>query len=159
MILVFSKASHVTLGIKSEEQFQINQKPEWQLKRSVRSFRNVEFEVIPNFELWTEDSFHLEFPQRPLPLTNFNSQEYETPDFSNGLAYPDPFLLTGQQAKRKVAYLYSRELFFGDIPHYKLLLRKQNDRKLSGVPVQRLGSIRINSPFDKTKFPATISSF
>ncbi|XP_066137579.1 uncharacterized protein [Euwallacea fornicatus] len=70
-----------------------------------------------------------------------------TPDFSDGLSYPDPFLRTGGAAKRIAAYLYRKELFFGEIPHVRILLFNKQKRIDNGLPPHRLGSLRAPSPW------------
>ncbi|XP_016839512.1 uncharacterized protein LOC100118543 isoform X1 [Nasonia vitripennis] len=81
---------------------------------------------------------------------NVSNREYshQTPDFSNGLDYPDPLLLTGEAALRAVRYIYGRgELFFSDIPHTRAILRNQQERRENGLNGNILRSIRPNSPF------------
>ncbi|KAG5890809.1 hypothetical protein JTB14_008250 [Gonioctena quinquepunctata] len=152
-ILVMVESSPVRRDIIAVPKSPTTQKPEEVLKRLRRNFRDVEFEIIPNHELWTEDTLDLVFPPRALSVINFQSGGYHTPVFSDGLEYPDTFLLTGPQAKRKTNHLYSKELFFGDIPHLKILLRNQYERKYNGLSENRLGSIRINSPLDISNRP------
>ncbi|ENN82896.1 hypothetical protein YQE_00736, partial [Dendroctonus ponderosae] len=60
----------------------------------------------------------------PSPGLDKSFSSHYTPDFSD--AYPDPFMRTGIDAKRKADYLYSKELFFKDIPHIRSLLFNQH---------------------------------
>ncbi|VEN34907.1 unnamed protein product [Callosobruchus maculatus] len=103
------------------------------------------------FELWTENSLGIVFPplrSQPVEI-EYDRVGYVSPDFSNGLDYPDPYLKTGPEAKRVADYLYSKELFFGEIPHQRALLANQELRKLNGLPPNVLKSIRFYSPFQK----------
>ncbi|XP_008553934.1 uncharacterized protein LOC103575779 isoform X3 [Microplitis demolitor] len=80
----------------------------------------------------------------------FSSQEssHLTPDFTNGLAYPDPLLLTDEAAVSAIRHLYGRTgLFFHEIPHLRSLLRLQQERRLNGLDDNVLGSLRPGSPF------------
>ncbi|KOC64891.1 hypothetical protein WH47_04479 [Habropoda laboriosa] len=80
----------------------------------------------------------------------YSSQEsrHATPDFTNGLEYHDPYLLTGEKAMLAVKYLYSQgELFFDDIPHERALLRNQEERRRNGLHDHILHSLRTISPF------------
>ncbi|KAF2901527.1 hypothetical protein ILUMI_04648, partial [Ignelater luminosus] len=70
-----------------------------------------------------------------------------TPDFSNGLDYADPYLVTGLAAQAIAKLLYSHELFFTDYPHVSALLKYQQLRRDNGLEGHRLGSIRRESPF------------
>lgn len=71
-----------------------------------------------------------------------------TPDFSNGLEYHDPYLLTGDDAALAVKYLYGRgELFYDDFPHERALLRNQEQRRLNGLHDHVLSSLRPSSMF------------
>ncbi|KAF3424255.1 hypothetical protein E2986_03724 [Frieseomelitta varia] len=82
----------------------------------------------------------------------YSSQEsrHTTPDFSNGLEYHDPYLLTGEEAMLAVKYLYSQgELFYNDIPHERALLRNQEERRRNGLHDHILKSLRPTSPFWK----------
>lgn len=63
--------------------------------------------------------------------------------------YPDPLLLIGLQAKRAAEYLYSKELFFEDIPHVRAILRNQEIRRANGLAGNQLGSLRPTSPFHR----------
>ncbi|KAL3265385.1 hypothetical protein HHI36_009591 [Cryptolaemus montrouzieri] len=78
----------------------------------------------------------------PLPVEIKNG--HITPDFSNGLDYPDPFLIVGLQAKRAAAILYSKELFFQDIPHSRAIFYNQEQRKRNGLSENKLGSLNPN---------------
>ncbi|XP_066594849.1 uncharacterized protein [Prorops nasuta] len=74
--------------------------------------------------------------------------EHVTPDFSNGLDYPDPLLLIGEEAMLAIKYLYGKgELFFTDIPHVRAILQNQEERRRNGLTLNRLGSLRRASPF------------
>ncbi|XP_017779967.1 PREDICTED: uncharacterized protein LOC108565166 isoform X2 [Nicrophorus vespilloides] len=122
-----------------------------QQNRNARSFTlPVEF-LEETREIWAENLF-------PYGSDNFldvslngyfnGGETHHTPDFSNGLAYPDPLLLTGLDARRAVNYIYGRgELFYNDIPHARAILRVQEERKLNGLPPNRLGSLNYRSPF------------
>ncbi|XP_063224734.1 uncharacterized protein LOC134532244 [Bacillus rossius redtenbacheri] len=60
----------------------------------------------------------------------------------------DPLLLTGEDAKAFVKYIYGRgELFFDDIPHARAVLRNQEERRANRLAGNRLGSNRPTSPF------------
>ncbi|KAG7198638.1 hypothetical protein KM043_005996 [Ampulex compressa] len=73
---------------------------------------------------------------------------HRTPDFSNGLEYHDPLLLTGQDAIMAVKYLYGHgELFYNDFPHERALLRNQEERRQNGLHGHILGSLRPSSLF------------
>ncbi|XP_074101611.1 uncharacterized protein LOC141529103 isoform X2 [Cotesia typhae] len=77
-----------------------------------------------------------------------SSQFHSTPDFSNGLAYPDPLLLTDESAASVISHLYDRTgLFFHEIPHLRSLLRLQHERRSNGLQDNVLSSIRPQSPF------------
>ncbi|KAJ8956169.1 hypothetical protein NQ318_020720 [Aromia moschata] len=117
-------------------------------QRRTRSFLDWDVDI----ELWTETPLVVAHPQIPKTLTfNIEKNGHVTPDFSNGLDYPDPLLLTGLAAKRAVSYLYSKELFFGDIPHVRLVLQNQRHRSANGLSGNRLGSLRDQSPFFRFK--------
>ncbi|CAL7936721.1 unnamed protein product [Xylocopa violacea] len=80
----------------------------------------------------------------------YSSREsrHMTPDFSNGLDYSDPYLLTGKKAMEIVKYLYSQgELFFDDIPHERAVLNNQEERRRNGLHDHILKSLRTSSPF------------
>lgn len=62
---------------------------------------------------------------------------------------PDPLLLTGRAAKLAVMYLYSKELFYEDIPHVKAVLNNQRQRHANGLKGNTLGSLRPVSPFHR----------
>ncbi|XP_035741805.1 uncharacterized protein LOC118450265 isoform X2 [Vespa mandarinia] len=73
-----------------------------------------------------------------------------TPDYSNGLKYHDPLLLTGTEAMMVVKYIYGRgELFYEDFPHVRAILRNQEERRLNGLHDHILSSLRPSSPFYK----------
>ncbi|KAL1509799.1 hypothetical protein ABEB36_004481 [Hypothenemus hampei] len=76
-----------------------------------------------------------------------NIPVHTTPDYSNGLAYPDPFLRTGIQAKLLASHLYSKELFFDDIPHLRAVLYNQKQRYENGISPHHLGSLRPETPW------------
>ncbi|GJQ65175.1 hypothetical protein Trydic_g7316 [Trypoxylus dichotomus] len=80
----------------------------------------------------------------------------ELPEFSHDLTdYHDPLLLTGGAAHAAVRYIYGKgELFFGDYPHVKALLRNQERRVKNGLAGHKLGSLRVDSPFQR--FPIHI---
>nr|CAH7729235.1 unnamed protein product [Callosobruchus chinensis] len=122
-------------------------------KRNTRSFdlHNVNLGYDVEFELWTENSLGVVFPPlRSQPIEfEYDRVGHVSPDFSNGLEYPDPYLKTGPEAKRIADYLYSKELFFGEIPHQRALLANQELRSLNGLPPHVLKSIRFYSPFEK----------
>lgn len=61
--------------------------------------------------------------------------------------YPDPYLLTGHAARRAVAYLFRKELFFGDYPHAAAVARNNDERRQNGLQGHLLSSSRHNSPF------------
>ncbi|XP_018565183.1 uncharacterized protein LOC108906430 [Anoplophora glabripennis] len=117
------------------------------LQRSARSYGDLTIDVA----VWTEPTVPFIYAKPNSFGFSFEENGYVTPDFSNGLEYPDPLLLTGLAAKRAVRYLYSRELFFGDIPHIRALLRNQEERRSNGLPGNRLGSLREQSPFLRLK--------
>ncbi|XP_034170959.1 uncharacterized protein LOC117600080 isoform X2 [Osmia lignaria lignaria] len=82
----------------------------------------------------------------------YSSREsrHMTPDFSNGLTYHDPYLLTGKKAMLTVKYLYGQgELFYDDIPHERALLRNQEERRRNGLFDLILRSLRTSSPFSR----------
>ncbi|XP_003494748.2 uncharacterized protein LOC117236911 isoform X1 [Bombus vosnesenskii] len=82
----------------------------------------------------------------------YSSREsrHMTPDFSNGLGYHDPYLLTGEEAMLAVKYLYSQgELFYDDIPHERALLKNQEERRRNGLHGHILRSLRPTSPFSR----------
>ncbi|XP_033211281.1 uncharacterized protein LOC117169167 isoform X2 [Belonocnema kinseyi] len=88
----------------------------------------------------------------PISLNDlgYSSEEsgHRTPDFSDGTQYADSFLLTGEEAKYAVRYIYGRgELFFTDYPHVRSLLRNQDERRQNGLPRNILSSLRPDSPF------------
>ncbi|KAK9872148.1 hypothetical protein WA026_016202 [Henosepilachna vigintioctopunctata] len=102
---------------------------------------NVQFwdtveDSYPNFDVSVSQPLHVEI-----------KNGHVTPDFSNGLEYPDPLLLVGPQAKKAATFLYSRELFFGNIPHTRALLNNQNLRERNGLPLHKLGSLNLQSSF------------
>jgi len=129
--------------------------------RSSRSFHYTHahnLHPIDGFGLehfWPEPELTLprtngDFLDVTLPLHHghaHNSLLHDFPDFSNGLSYPDPYLITGLAAKRAAQYLYSKELFFDKIPHARNLLKLNEKRKDNGLPPNRLGSLSYNSPF------------
>ncbi|KRT83056.1 hypothetical protein AMK59_3583, partial [Oryctes borbonicus] len=59
----------------------------------------------------------------------------ELTEFSHDLTdYHDPLLLTGRAAHAAVRYIYGKgELFFGDYPHVKALLKNQERRINNGL--------------------------
>lgn len=82
----------------------------------------------------------------------YSSREsaHMTPDYSNGLEYHDPLLLTGAEAMMAVKYLYGRgELFYDDFPHVRAILRNQEERRQNGLHDNILHSLRPTSPFYK----------
>lgn len=82
----------------------------------------------------------------------YSSQEsrHATPDFSNGLEYHDPYLLTGEEAMLAVKYLYDQgELFYDDIPHERALLKNQEERRRNGLHDHILRSLRLTSSFSR----------
>lgn len=88
----------------------------------------------------------------PVDINDLGYSSHEsrhmTPDFSNGLAYHDPYLLTGEKAMLAVKYLYGQgELFYDDIPHERALLRNQQERRQNGLHGHILKSLRPTSPF------------
>ncbi|XP_011315335.1 uncharacterized protein [Fopius arisanus] len=85
----------------------------------------------------------------PQDTNDLSSQDaHQTPDFSNGLAHPDPLLLTGEAAMIAVRYLYGHgELFFHEIPHVRAILRNQEERRLNRLQENILKSPRPASPF------------
>ncbi|KAJ3657970.1 hypothetical protein Zmor_009743 [Zophobas morio] len=115
--------------------------------RRSRSFGFATKEVLSESHFWNNDDID----------PNTNSLTFEehgghiTPDFSNGLDYPDPLLLTGSAAKRAVAYLYRKPLFFEDIKHLDALLHKQDERRRNGLSGNKLGSLRPHLPFYRFK--------
>ncbi|XP_076176843.1 uncharacterized protein LOC143151517 isoform X2 [Ptiloglossa arizonensis] len=77
-----------------------------------------------------------------------HESRHTTPDFSDGLEYQDPYLLTGDKAMLAVKYLYGQgELFYDDIPHERALLRNQEERRQNGLHDHILKSLRPSSPF------------
>ncbi|XP_050300370.1 uncharacterized protein LOC126738928 [Anthonomus grandis grandis] len=86
-----------------------------------------------------------------LPLHVPSADVHITPDFSNGLAYPDPFLRLGPEAKLLAKYLYSKPLFFNQIPHEKSLLYNQEERVKNGLTPHNLGSLRPGTPWYRYK--------
>ncbi|XP_017891432.1 uncharacterized protein LOC108631777 isoform X2 [Ceratina calcarata] len=88
----------------------------------------------------------------PVDINDLGYSSHEsrhvTPDFSNGLKYHDPYLITGRKAMQLVKYLYSRgELFYDDIPHERALLRNQEERSRNGLHGHVLSSLRRTSAF------------
>lgn len=88
----------------------------------------------------------------PVDINDLGYSSHEsrhvTPDFSDGLEYHDPYLITGRKAMQLVKYLYSRgELFYDDIPHERALLRNQEERTRNGLHGHILKSLRPTSPF------------
>ncbi|KAK2587469.1 hypothetical protein KPH14_003173 [Odynerus spinipes] len=82
----------------------------------------------------------------------YSSREsrHMTPDYSNGLEYHDPLLLTGREAMMAIKYLYGRgELFYDDFPHVRAILRNQEERRENGLHDHILHSLRPSSPFYK----------
>ncbi|KAK4886358.1 hypothetical protein RN001_002629 [Aquatica leii] len=80
-------------------------------------------------------------------IVEINPDGHVTPDYSDGLAYPDSYLITGPTAKKVAKLLYSRELFYSNYPHISALLRNQQIRRENGLEENRLGSLRRGSPF------------
>ncbi|XP_014232446.1 uncharacterized protein LOC106656202 [Trichogramma pretiosum] len=80
---------------------------------------------------------------------SYDSEDrYSSPDFSNGLDYPDPLLLRGDAALRAVSYIYGRgQLYYGDVPHTRALLRLQAERRQNGLRDNLLSSLRPGSPW------------
>nr|XP_033338247.1 uncharacterized protein LOC117227258 isoform X3 [Megalopta genalis] len=77
-----------------------------------------------------------------------HESRHTTPDFSNGLAYHDPYLLTGEKAMIAVKYLYGLgELFYDNIPHERALLKNQEERRQNGLHDHILKSLRPTSAF------------
>ncbi|XP_076236330.1 uncharacterized protein LOC143180474 [Calliopsis andreniformis] len=77
-----------------------------------------------------------------------HESRHTTPDFSNGLTYHDPYLLTGEKAVLAVKYLYGHgELFYDDIPHERAVLRNQQERRRNGLHDHILKSLRPTSAF------------
>lgn len=64
----------------------------------------------------------------------------------------DPNLVTGPKAHHIAKFLYSRGLFFDQIPHDKLLYGNQELRKVNGLAENIVSSIRYNSPFPMIRF-------
>ncbi|KAJ8919277.1 hypothetical protein NQ315_003861, partial [Exocentrus adspersus] len=112
--------------------------------RTARSFGGFGIDL----EFWTEATIPFVYDPQPNTI-EFKLEEngHVTPDFSNGLDYPDPLLLTGPAAKKAAQYLYSKELFFSNIPHARAMLRNQQERHANGLAGNRLGSLREKSPF------------
>ncbi|XP_044254759.1 uncharacterized protein LOC123005170 [Tribolium madens] len=109
------------------------------------SFENKHFFTQSHF--WNDGDFH--------PHTNsLGFEEHRghiTPDFSDGLEYPDPYLLTGRAAKLAASYLYRKPLFFEEINHVNALLQNQEQRRRSGLAGNKLGSLRNHLPFYRFK--------
>uniref|UniRef100_A0ABD2XT76 Uncharacterized protein n=1 Tax=Trichogramma kaykai TaxID=54128 RepID=A0ABD2XT76_9HYME len=80
---------------------------------------------------------------------SYDSEDrFSSPDFSNGLDYPDPLLLRGEAALRAVSYIYGRgQLYYGDVPHTRALLRLQAERRQNGLRDNLLSSLRPGSPW------------
>ena len=115
----------------------------------LRSTNNAPFYIKPeNAEsLWPVGVF---IPPIDVNDLGYSSHEarHATPDFSNGLQYHDPYLLTGEKAMIAVKYLYGQgELFYDDIPHERALLRNQEERKQNGLHGHILKSLRPSSAF------------
>ncbi|EFA02433.2 uncharacterized protein LOC103312736 [Tribolium castaneum] len=109
------------------------------------SFENKQFFAQNHY--WNDGDFH--------PHSNALAFEehrgHFTPDFSDGLEYPDPFLLTGRAAKLAASYLYRKPLFFEEINHLDALLYNQEQRRRSGLAGNKLGSLRTQLPFYRFK--------
>ncbi|KAH1019709.1 uncharacterized protein LOC109534984 [Dendroctonus ponderosae] len=109
--------------------------------------------ISTDFNTWKHQQGF--FQHQALDFDKSFSAHY-TPDFSDGLSYPDPFLRTGIDAKRKADYLYSKELFFKDIPHIRSLLFNQHQRLDNDLAPNRLGSLRLGSPWNRFKRTGSI---
>ncbi|XP_044588493.1 uncharacterized protein LOC123267737 isoform X2 [Cotesia glomerata] len=99
--------------------------------------------------LWPDGVFIKPVDVNDLGISSQDSSQFHsTPDFSNGLAYPDPLLLTDESAASAIRHLYDRTgLFFHEIPHLRSLLRLQHERRSNGLQDNVLSSIRPQSPF------------
>ncbi|GLV37089.1 hypothetical protein CBL_02080 [Carabus blaptoides fortunei] len=97
-------------------------------------------------EFWPPASF---FPYPSVTIYDVSFERgHITPDYSNGLEYPDPLLLRGKNALIAAKYLYGRgPLFYHQIPHIRALLRNQQERRANGLDGNNLSSNRRGSPF------------
>ncbi|CAG9854216.1 unnamed protein product [Phyllotreta striolata] len=79
-------------------------------------------------------------PQQNIDLLNFNHHHHQG--------------LFNQEASHKPlpGHVYNIQLFFEDIPHTKLLLENQENRKLNELPLNNLGSLRVGHPFERPLF-------
>lgn len=133
--------------------------------RRSRSFGFASKQVFSQSHFWNDGDFQPH--ENSLSFEEHNG--HFTPDFSDGLGtlntfivttinynyfveYPDPYLLTGDTAKRVASYLYRKPLFFGEINHIDAIFKNQEQRRRSGLAGNRLGSLRPNfSPWFRSK--------
>ncbi|XP_015593212.1 uncharacterized protein LOC107266828 isoform X1 [Cephus cinctus] len=98
--------------------------------------------------LWPIGVFIPPVDTNDLGYSSQDAAGHMTPDFSNGLEHPDPFLLTGEEAALAVKLIYGRgELFWDNYPHVRALLRNQEERIRNGLQGHILSSLRPDSPF------------
>ncbi|XP_049825790.1 uncharacterized protein LOC126266241 [Aethina tumida] len=125
-------------------------------RKSPRHLILPEIPELPEItlELWNEPVFPLSHTL-PAPSKHIDSPAYVIdhgpPRYAQtGQSYQgvyDPFLLTGPAAKRAARYLYSKELFFNEIPHERAMKYNEELRIKNGLSAHRLGSLRWRSPF------------
>lgn len=106
---------------------------------------------IHNLANLYQEDFTLLGAHNTLPV-EIHKNGHFTPDYSDGLAYPDPYLLLGSRAKQVANYLYSKELFFNDIPHLRALKHNQEERIKNGLEPKKLGSLRGGLPYSREFF-------
>ncbi|RZC34276.1 uncharacterized protein BDFB_006912, partial [Asbolus verrucosus] len=116
--------------------------------RRSRSYGFSNNEVFSSTHVWNGDDI---LHPRANSLIFEEHRGHVTPDFSNGLSYPDPLLLTGRAAKRAASVLYRKPLFFEEINHVESLLSNQEQRRRSGLAGNKLGSLRPHLPFYRFK--------
>ncbi|KAK9695077.1 hypothetical protein QE152_g33116 [Popillia japonica] len=88
----------------------------------------------------------------PAELTQFSHDDLT--------GYHDPLLLTGGAAEAAVRYIYGKgELFFGEYPHVQALLKNQEKRIRNGLAGNKLGSLRLNSPFQRYPLPIKYAAY
>lgn len=119
--------------------------------RQSRSYNHV-IDTYPYVNQFWQNGIYLNSPQYGGVSVEIGRDGHITPDFSDGLAYPDPYLVTGGRALAIAKLLYSNEMFYNDFPHVSALLRNQQLRRENGLEENRLGSIRPSSPFFNYRF-------
>ncbi|KAB0799436.1 hypothetical protein PPYR_07316 [Photinus pyralis] len=125
--------------------------PSNQRNRQSRSFNHI-LGTYPYVNQFWQDSIYLNPPEYGGVKVEIGRDGHITPDFSDGLAYPDPYLVTGGRALAIAKLLYSNEMFYNDFPHVSALLKNQQMRRENGLEEHRLGSSRPSSPFFNYRF-------